>query len=242
MQFGICPHDTSRNMNVWVTLNAYLRKKLPDFNAAIVECMDFTCFYEQAFQTMDVAYVNPMDAYTLQQERGFLPVCGTELYDEVVFVASLNVTASDLTAFASQPVACVDRQFATYLGFYLLRERGIAAGPPRWYGSWLKVVSVLMKGENHYGFLYKDFYDQLSGLARKQIQVVESSSARIATHILMVSPELSGLIAPLRDVLSAMHEDSEGKALLDEVRLGRWHPLDNLKDIQRVVESATALA
>ncbi len=237
MQFGICPHDTSRNMTLWVTFNAYLRKALPEFDATIIDCLDFTCFYERAFREMDAAYVNPLDAYTLQRERGFLPVCGTELYDEVVFVAALETAVNGLDAFAGQPPACVDRQFATYLGLYLLREKGITPGPPAWHGSWLKVVSALMKGEQSYGLLYKDFYDQLSDLARRQIQLVESSSARIATHVFMLSPELARLAAPLRETLCAMHENPEGQAFLEESRLGRWHTLDDLADIQKVVES-----
>ena len=238
MQFGICPHDTSRNMTLWVTFNAYLRKVLPEFDTAIIDCLDFTCFYERAFREMDVAYVNPMDAYTLQQERGFLPVCGTELYDEVVFIAAPGGAADGLDVFAGQPAACVDRQFATYLGLYLLQEKGVTPGPPAWYGSWLKVVSALMKGEQAYGLLYKDFYDQLSGLARRQVQLVEISSAQIATHILMLSPELADLAAPLRETLCVMHEDPEGRPLLEESRLGRWHALDDLTNIQKIVESA----
>lgn len=238
MKFGICPHDTSRNMTLWLSLNAYLRKRVAGLETTLTDCLDFSCFYAYEFQYLDMAYVNPMDAYRLQTERGFIPVCGTELYDEVVYVASLEAETNSLTAVAQQPLACVDRQFATYLGTYLLRQKGIAPGPLQSYPSWLKVIATLMKHELQYGLLYKDFYDQLSDLAKRQIQVIEASTAQIASHILMISPEFRSLIPSLQDVLLGMDADPDGRAFLAEARLGRWHKMQDLADIRAVVENA----
>lgn len=235
MLFGICPHDTSRNMAAWLDLSVYLRKRLNQ-EVKATEHYDFKSFYGEDFHHLDMAYVNPMDAWTLHKEKGFIPICRTELPDEVVFITQLEEAKPTLTSIDKQKIACVDRQFATYLGFYILQKQGIEPEGPVFYASWLKVVGTLMNGECQFGVLYKDFYDQLSNLAKKQITVFHTSTEGIATHLFMLSPDYQEYVDVLRQELMQMADSADGLSILNELNIGRWHSITDLESIQSIIE------
>ncbi len=183
----------------------------------------------------DLAFVNPMDAWTLHNEHGFLPMFRTELYDEVVFFTAAEASATTLDAIAGQALGAVDRQFATYLGLYLLRERGITPQTVRFYDSWIQVIRAVTKGEVPYGVLYRDFFTELSPLSRSTIQVIHESQTRYATHMFLLNSKQQGIQQRLHAILEGMPADPQGKALLDALNLGRWVPTQDLGLIAEIV-------
>ncbi len=234
MRMAVCPHDIVKQMKTWLEVARYLGARLGE-PLTLEPVTDFDLFYREALPYAELAFVNPMDAWTLYHERGFLPLFRTELFDEVVFITHPDNTQATLENLQGQPIAAVDRQFATYLGLYLLQERGIQVAGLVWKPSWLQVIRAIMKGEVLYGLLYQDFYTGLTQLAREQVRVLYESQTRYATHMMLLHPEREDVKPALVDHLAAMHEDPEGAALLQTLRLGRWVPVSDLGAIERIV-------
>ncbi len=104
-----------------------------------------------------------------------------------------------------------------------------------WQPSWLQVIRAIMKGDVQYGFLYQDFYASLNALSREQFHVIHESHTRYATHMMLIHPEREAWQEPVRQVLASMHEDREGAALLETLRLRRWVPIEDLGPIEPIV-------
>jgi len=235
--FSVCPHDIVKQMQIWLEMSAYLSAQLGQ-PIQLRQAMDFQEFYQGLAET-DLVFANPMDAWLLHKEHGFLPLSRTELYDEVVFFTAAEAPAATLEDLAGQPVGAVERQFATALGLYLLREKGIEPGAVRYYDSWIQVIRGVAQGDVPYGMLYQDFFTELSSLSRSMIRVIHESRTGYATHIFLVNPRQEALVPSLRDVLVGMHEDPQGQRLLQSLRLGRWVPTEDLGMIPRILEGVS---
>ena len=96
-------------------------------------------------------------------------------------------------------------QFATFLGIKILKDMGVSGIDVKYYDSWQSVVSGVVKGEVDVGFLYKDFYDQLSNLSRRNIEVLYVSESKLFSHLFMVSPERKELRDKLLGALFSLN-------------------------------------
>jgi len=237
MNLSVCPHDIVKQMSGWLTFATYLQRALGE-PVQLKTVTDFASFYESSLPEAELAFVNPMDAWRLVRQDGFTPLFRTEAYDEVVFITAAERQAAGLAALAGQPIAAVDRQFATYLGIYLLQEQGIQAGEIAFKESWLQAIRSVTRGETPFGMLYRDFYLGLSNLSRSQFRVLYESQTRYATHMLLLHPALAEWRAKIEAALASMHTDSEGAAILKELGLGRWVPGGDLGMIEQVLTSA----
>ena len=234
MRFSVCPHDIVKQTHTWLEFATYLQRRL-ERPVTLQPVTDFEDFYREALPQAELAFVNPMDAWTLVHDRGFLPLGRTELYDEVVFITHPENRQATLQDLHGQTLAAVDRQFATYLGLYLLQEQGIQVAGVVFRPSWIQVVRVVAQGKVPFGLLYRDFYTDLSDLAKRQVHMFYESHTRLATHMMLLHPEHQHLREPLLATLLHMHEDPEGSALLQALRLGRWHPIQDLGSLARVL-------
>ncbi len=232
MKFAVCPHDSSKNKVVWVEFTSYLVKKT-GLTLELLSCFDFECYYK-SFLEIDLSYSNPLDALRLEEERGFKPVAGNDNYDEVVIVASADSEGS-LENINGKDVLCVENQFATFLGMKILTDKGISFTPV-FKGSWQEVLTGIAKGEADYGFLYKDFWDQLSGLSKRGVKVLLESDERLASHVIMISPELSQEKGVILAALEAMREDPEGKRIMENLRINNWYELSSLSHIKKLLQ------
>ncbi|NPA27241.1 MAG: phosphate/phosphite/phosphonate ABC transporter substrate-binding protein [Chloroflexi bacterium] len=239
MRFAVCPHDMVRQMQTWLELATYLQRELQE-PVVLDPVTDFHAFYDQVLPYAELAYLNPLDAWRWAQTHQAQPLCGTELYDEVVFVAAPG-QRTDLSALQGQPLAAVDQQFATYLGLALLQEHHITPGEIVWKGSWIGVIRALMRGEAPYGLLYADAYEGLSRLAKEQVEVVHRSQSRLATHMLMLRPDKASRRADVAGFFLRMHQNPETAGLVDALRIGRWTPNPDLEAIAQVIEHARSL-
>ena len=235
MHWSICPHDMVKQLQTWLDLAIYLQKHL-DEHLVVNPVTDFALFYEHDLPKAELAFVNPLDAWHLVHERGFVPVARTELYDEVVFITHPDDPADRLDALHDQPLAAVDRQFATCLGLYVLREQDLTPREVVFQPSWVQVIRAVAQRNVRFGLLYQDFYAGLSALSRAQFRVLHETHTRYATHMLLLHPDRVAWREPLRAVLTAMPADPEGAALLRALRLGRWVPAEDLGGIEPVVQ------
>ncbi len=233
MIFSVCPHDIVKQLQTWLDMGTYLGRQLGE-PVRLRQAMDFQEFYQDLHQS-DMAFVNPMDAWVLHTTHGFLPIGRTELYDEVVFFAPAGSASESLEDLKGQPLGAVERQFATYLGLYLLRQQGIEPGEVSFLDSWIQVVRKVTRGEIPYGLLYNDFLRSLSSLSRSMIQVIYESETRYATHIFLMHPRHEALCGKVSVVLENMAEDVRGSAILQALRLGQWVPAQDLGVIGEIV-------
>ncbi len=242
MRLSVCPHDIVKQLQSWLALTGYLQKHL-QVHITLEPTTDFAAFYERSLPHADLAFVNPWDAWHLVHTRGFEPLFGTEAPDEVVFIAHPDDTEATLEDFDGHIIAAVDRQFATALGLYLLRERGIAVADVVHVPSWVQVIRAVAQRKVRFGLLYQDFYAGLSRLSCTQFRVVHESHTAYATHMLLLNPERHATRDALVEVLANMPQDPEGAAILQELRIGRWvrrHDLGRIEQVLSVSGLATA--
>ncbi len=236
MLLSVCPHDIVKQMQTWLDFAAYL-SRCSGHNVRLRQAIDFAAFYEGLSES-DIVFANPMDAWLLHTEHGFLPVARTSLYDEVVFITHPEQEAADLAALQGQPLAAVERQFATYLGLYLLGEQGIQPAAVRHFDSWLQVIRAVNNGEVPFGLLYRDFYTGLNNLSRSTFRVLHESQTGYATHMLMLNPAHREQEDLLLSCLAAMPKESDGQAVLSALGFTAWTPTRDLEKIAQIVAAA----
>ena len=226
----VCPHDAVKNKVKWFDFINYVGRKLGVF-ISIKECLDFPCFYEE-LSSAQLIYANPVDAMDLWK-RGYLPVAGNDNFDEVVIIANKDA-GNSIKDLNGNEVVGVRNQFATLLGVKLLKDMGIACQIKE-KASWQEVLTSVYKGKYPYGFLYKDFKDQLTKLSKSLINILYESDEKISSHLLMISSNLEELREPIISILMDMHKSDEGKEILEGINIRKWYPVEDLKHLEEIV-------
>ncbi len=239
MQFSVCPHDIVKQMQTWIDFSAYLTR-CSEHTVQLRQAIDFSAFY-QGLPDSDLVFANPMDAWLLHTEHNFHPVARTNLYDEVVFITHPDCATAQLDALQSQPLAAVERQFATQLGIYILHENNIYPSEIRYYDSWLQVIRAVNKQQVPFGLLYRDFYTSLSSLSRSTFHVLHESQTDYATHMLMLHARHLAEEETLLACLRSMTEKEQGQAILQAPGFNEWTPTHDLEKIAKILSVSQAI-
>lgn len=232
LRVAVCPHDSAKNKSVWLYFITYLSRKI-GADLTMEQCFDFPCYYE-SFPRIDLSYSSPLDALKLRRERGFIPVAGNDNYDEVVIVANKSAERS-LEAIEGEEVLGVKGQFATYLGAKVLGDKGVSFSI-NFRDSWQDVLTDVSKGVARYGFIYKDFWQQLSDISKSGVVTVFESDTRFSSHIVMLAEEMLQYREHIRQALEDMPSDEEGAKILAELRISKWYPVDNLDHLEKLLK------
>lgn len=232
LKVAVCPHDSTKNKVNWLYFITYLSEKV-GVDLTMEQCFDFECYYE-SFPHVDMTYSNPLDALKIHRERGFIPVAGNDNYDEVVIVAGKKAEPK-LEAINGSKVLCVKNQFATYLGMKILSRLGVDYHL-EYRDSWQSVLNGVSKGEAPYGFLYKDFWDQLSDLSKREVVPVYESDERLSSHLIMLAPELQQYRGLILEALEEMPRDDKGAKIMRDLRISRWYPVDSLEYLEKLIQ------
>lgn len=235
IKVAICPHDSAKNKANWLYFVTYLSRKV-GIEMSVEQCVGFECYYE-SFSRVDMTYSSPLDALKIQRERGFIPVAGNDNYDEVVIIANREAER-DLGAIAGSKVLSVPNQFATYLGVLTLERKGVKCDLD-YRDSWQSVLNDVAKGIASYGFLYKDFWDQLSELSRRNVVPIYESDEKLSSHLIMLAPEFLQYRGLILHTLEEMPNDAEGVKILEELRISRWYPVDSLDRLEKLVQEVS---
>ncbi|MEW6569514.1 MAG: PhnD/SsuA/transferrin family substrate-binding protein [Chloroflexota bacterium] len=215
----VCPHDTARNPERWFLFAQYLSHHLGD-SVHFEQSLDFAEFQANMAQA-DLVYANPQHALKLAEGEGFLPLArASNLYDEAVLVtcAECEAAAAD---FHQARVATVPSMLVTQVALKSLSRSGIAPQDLQPAANWMGVVQALYKGEARFGILYKDFYEGMSNLSRKQVRVVGETTERSVYHCFMLAPRHAGRAPALQQVLLGMAGDARGATILQELHMDR---------------------
>ncbi|NPA41010.1 MAG: phosphate/phosphite/phosphonate ABC transporter substrate-binding protein [Aquificae bacterium] len=234
MVIAVCPHDSTKNKVNWLYFITYLSQKT-GLDITMDQCFDFDCYYD-SFERVDMTYSSPLDALRIHREREFVPIAGNDNYDEVVIIAKKGEETT-LEAMQGKKVLAVKGQFASYLGRKILKDKGIKVDIEL-RDSWQNVLSGVSRGEAPYGFLYKDFWEQLSDLSKRGVDVVLESNEKVSSHLLMIAPELAQFKSTILYALKEMPEDEEGAKIMKQLRIGSWYPVDSLDYLEKFLQEA----
>ncbi len=234
----VCPHDTANNPDRWYRLAQYLSQHL-DIHINFEISLDFADFHAN-LPKADIAYANPTDTLTLVQQHGFAAILHpANVYDEAVIVANHDITAPTLESLQGQPVASVESILATKIALRYLASQGVQPASIQNYESWTAVIGAIWRGEVHYGFVYKDTYDELSEQGKGMVNVFAATSEQIAFHNIVVGRNALPHKEALTQTLLAMPTEATGKEVLAELHVEQWLPTNQeaLDEIQRITET-----
>jgi hypothetical protein len=233
----VCPHDTANNPERWFLFVQYLAQHL-DKHLQFDISLDFTDFRDNVNKA-DIVYANPSDTLKLLKD-GYVAVGHpSNLYDEVVFIANLDVAQPTLESLAGQPILSVAALQPTKLALHILAEKGIASAGITDCDSWTSVIGTIWRGEAQYGLIYKDTYSELSEQGKEMIQAFYTSDERISFHNILVGKNAAAMSDDIAALLLAMHTDEKGNSVLKELHVEQWVPTtpEQIAAIKHIMES-----
>ncbi len=234
MKATVCPHDTAKNLPLWIEFFVVLGAAGPE-EVGFLPAQGFPEFY-RLWPEVELVYANPLDALRLEDELGFLPLAGNDRYDEVALLVAEGREPS-LAAFEGERVGMVPGQFATFLGQELLKEAGVRPGALVPFSSWGEVLAALKAGTIALAFLYKDFFESLSPVSLEGTRTVLVSQTRRFSHLFLLAPARAELRDPLTETLAALPGHAMAAPVLADLGIGRFFPLDSTREIRELVGS-----
>lgn len=235
----VCPHDTATGPEGWYRLAQYLHQHVA-VEVHFELALDFEDFHQQ-IEKADLVYVNPTDLVPLIDTRGFVPlVRPLDEYDEMMFVANLDIANPDLASLEGQAIATVHHLLPTNIALYLLHHQSITPATLIHHESWLSVIRSVWQNEVGYGIIYKDTYDELSEQGKAMTHAFFTSDEKMAFHSMAISPAIQQYQSQIVDVLLAMDHDATGQDVLAGMpRIDKWLPVtaDELAAMRHLIET-----
>ncbi len=225
---AVCPHDTADNPERWFLFAQYLNQRLRGVRIGFQPVDGFADFRAMMLHA-ELVYANPQDSHLLCTGHGFQPLMRpTNLFDEVVIIASPELDNASLEDIAGRGVASVPTMLPTCQALARLSD---AAGvrPAAIYpcDSWLGVMNAVHRGRAPYGFVYRDFFDGLGVVSQRMVRVVEKTDTRSIQHTFVVGGKGRAQRRAIGDVLSSMHEDEQGRERLRALSMTRLASVDD---------------
>ncbi len=240
LRLMVCPHDTASNPDRWYLFLQYLARRL-NVQLGFEVSLDFADFHANLGQA-DLVYANPNDTVMLLDQGYELVARPANVFDEVVFVASLAIDTPTLESIAGKPLLSVRCMLPTNIALHILKERGIEPAGVIDCESWLSVVGSLWRNEGEFGIVYKDTYNELSGQGKSMVNAFETSNQQVAFHSLVVGREALPLRDDIRRAVLDMHTDDQGKEVLQALHFSQWVAVDAdaITQIRHIIDSYTA--
>jgi hypothetical protein len=204
----VCPHDTASNPDKWYHFAQYLTQSITN-SVQFEKSMDFPDFHGQ-LSSGGLIYANPQDSLRLIKENGYIPIArSSNLFDEIVFIANKSVEDPQIIDLANNDVISVNSMLVTRVGIKFLFDQDIHPSRLKPAESWMAVVKAIFRGEEKYGFVYKDFYDGLNSLSKSGLQKIAETYDGTIHHNLLLAPQLESVSLKLQLCLIEMHEQGE---------------------------------
>ncbi len=234
----VCPHDTAKNPERWFVFAQYLSQHLIAHETAVAvrftQSLDFAEF-QAGMATADLVYANPQHALVLAEKHGYLPLArASNLYDEAVCVtcADCDATIQDMD---QSSVVSVTSMLVTQVALKALARQAVAPAQLQPAATWMAVVQSIYRGEARFGILYKDFYQGMSPLSRKQIKVLAETEEQTVYHSFMLAPQHGTQLERIRDIMLSMSSDARGADILAELSMQSLVPVGG-SDLESIRE------
>ena len=221
-QMMVCPHDTAKNPERWFVFAQYLSQHLGDEGESISvrfqQSLDFAEF-QAGMASADLVYANPQHALVLADKHGFVPLArGGDLFDEAVCVTCADCDAS-IADMHQSDVATVTSMLVTNVALKSLERQSLTPAALKNEATWMAVVQAIYRGDVRFGILYKDFYEGMSKLSRKQIKVLGETQEHAVYHCFMLAPQHSAKLDAVRETLLGMGQHPRGAEILTDLSM-----------------------
>ena len=218
-RLATCPHGGGREVAAWAETVAYLRQRVGE-PLVWRPSVDFLQVGEEALLRAAVVYADPARALMLADQHGFVPVVAATDVDGAFLVAARGAAAT-VEAAEGARVAVVPGTFVTALGLYTLYQRGLRpkAVPA---ASWQQAIRWVLSGDCALGLLCEATYRALALRTLRALRVIAGPWNTPAAHVWLVRRAYPALGQRLEEVLLAMNEDAQGRALLTSLGVTGW--------------------
>jgi hypothetical protein len=229
---GVCPHDVMQDPEKWTAFAAELRAR-GVIDSSFTPEPSFEKF-AQGFSSYTLAYAHPLHAVVLWRRFGFTPIAAyKETFDEAVLIAGKQVKSPSLAAIGQSRVACIHGS-PSHAAFLIdLCARSLPS--PTLYAarsSYPDVVMAVAQGEADYGVVLNSVWETMMTL-RDRVRPFHTTKTRQLVHVFMAAPALKLRTEEVRTVLTSMHRDPAGRAVLDRLGCSELVPVTDT-DLERI--------
>jgi anti-anti-sigma factor len=209
--------QTGSQLSGWYLLNTYLQRR-----------MQKVIHFEQAQDvkniTPDILFSKPFEACAMMK-KGFIPLMRPIAEaDEVVILcrADDKRTMSDMKNVNA--VTAAEASFVYLLGRFLCDESGVDSSKLTYHfaGNEIKALQVLLRKQADILFVLKKTYENLSSLSRNSVRQLDASDTNFTFHLFSIAPHLQSESETLGTVLANMHNDEQGKQILQDLQFQGW--------------------
>ncbi len=229
-QLTVSPDFTPSHISGWYIFNTWLQRCL---NARVhCELYDDFDSQRQAIRDdrVDLIYANPFDAAMLVREKNFTALAkAVGVTDEcVIAVAEASHISMLEDLKPGMRLAKTDDPDINLIGMIMLESVDLSdeSIEPIGVDSYVLVAKALMRDNADVGFFLKDAFNEFSGAVRKQLRPLVTSEISDIQHMLLASPRLMAHIAPLRQALVDMPQNSQGQSVLEALNFDGWMLLE----------------
>lgn len=234
--FSVCPHDTAKNVAGWFFFNTYMQRNLgvdihfePREN--FMEERELVLQGEYQF-----VYANPFSAAVFYDSLGYLPVARpVGLYDETVLVGKEG--QESLQKRPLRIASATDKLIVHAQGLSLLEDLGIPSTECEFQftGTHLKSLQSLIQDKADLAFVFAETWNGLSKSTTQGLTIVTETSSREVFHCFCINPEWIDIQERVQELLCTMHDNPQGKRILDELNYSRGFESLNLTSLDGMV-------
>ncbi len=220
----------------WQDLGSYLQSHLKHS----IQFENPSVYQRITETTTDLLFAAPFEAWTMMKNRRFIPVmrASGKVHQAVILARAEDPRAlgemtkgrvaitstSDLFYFLGRAVCDVQGLDSSGLQFTTARNE-------------IRALQTLIRQGVDMLFISKTTYESLSKLSRKATRVLAESSVDFTHDLFCIAPHISGMEETLREILSRMTEDEQGRQILENSGITAWeapHP-EHLDQLEKLV-------
>jgi len=229
--FTVSPDFSPDHISGWYIFNTWLQRQTGE--AIHLEMFnDFDELHAAIHNDqIDLIYANPYDAAMLVREKGFLPVAKAAGESDEAIIAVAESSAVNAVEELKQGVrvAYTDDPDVRLMGMIMLEPADLNSEniTPVLAGSYPVVAKHLLKNEADVGIFLAEAFDDLSNLIKNQLKVLVRSQISVIHHALLVGPKFQHQRDAMTELLTAMHHDEKGVAILKSLGFSAWEKVDD---------------
>lgn len=229
-QFTISPDMSTRYLSGWYVFNTWMQKTLGEkIHLELFE--DFErCRSAVKEGRVDLIYANPYDASMLVRDQGFVPIAHPRgRPDEVVIAVPADSEVRRIEDLRPRMrIATSTDPEVNVIGMIMLEAADLGRQDLTLIESdtYVLVAKRLLRHEVDAGFFMAESFHELSELTRKSLRVLLQSRIHVIHHMLLASPRMAALVAPLQTAVLQIEQTDKGKAIQRDLGFEGWARTD----------------
>lgn len=242
--FTVSPSFPTERISDWYIFNTWLQR----VSSLPIHLELYENFGSQraaiANGKVDIIYANPFDASLLVREKGFRAIARPEgMPDEmVVITAAGNGINAIRDLKPGTRLACSDDPSVNTVGRILLEPANLTPENTveERRDTYIQVARAILRGEADIGFLPVDAFEALSGIVRRDLNVLVTSQLHVIHHVFLIGPALSEHAEQITNLLVTMHENEKGRGILEALGARRWQAVQH-EDVEFMIDIISTL-